>query len=355
MKRFLLLISTYACLCNVESQDLSAMDFLFSSSFSPKKFETFLSKKKYVHGATRLQQDTLVTIYTIKGSKKKNVHEPIIRKIETYQFHNNFSVGFLTSSLAEFNENKKKLTKSGFFCGNENDTEANAYLFQRRNLSVWATINRTEEDTLYSFKFQQAELPSPEKVQYAEDLLQFYSHEWLVSFFGEKNVIKDIYYFLDKRTSKCSVLFPHSNRQAVFIWDDEINLCKPASVLVGGNITTAELQNYDGVIFENVWNSKEGVYSGMSLSNLVKLNGTDFKFYGKNSKSPYMVLPENTGALDFKKSRVVLGCLNLNGDAILNRSVVSTDEILDYNSSMFVFMLMILPSSSDGNKDSVRR
>jgi hypothetical protein len=156
-------------------------------------------------------------------------------------------------------------------------------------------------------------------------------------------VRKDLYYFSEEEISKCSILFPNTKRQAVFIWKDEINLCELSYILIGGNMTTAGSVNYKDVIAENAWMSKEGIYSGMSLGNLARLNGNDFKFYGKNSEFPLMVVPENTGNINFKKNVVVLGCLSSNGSHLLDKTIVSTDKILEDNPGMYVFMLMLSP------------
>jgi len=330
---------------NMYGQTFSAKDFLITSSLSSKKLENYLSRKNFSPSGNRSQDGVLVNIYSLKpGKKNKNKKDSlnIKRIIETFQIKNNFSFTYYTSLKNEFTESLKTLKESGFFCGNENDTAS--ILFQRKDLSVVANfIKEPAGDTLYSLLFTQQELPSPEKIQVAEDLLQFYSHEYLVSVFGEKNVIKDIYYFSEKEMVKCSVLFPKTSRQAVFIWGDEPNLCKPSYLIIGGNTNVASSANYDGVIGENVWNSKEGIYSGMSLNSLIRLNGNGFKFYGKNSKFPYMIVPENTGTLNFKTNMVVLGCLNPTGSRLLNNATIDADEILSDNLGMFVHMMMIVP------------
>jgi len=78
----------------------------------------------------------------------------------------------------------------------------------------------------------------------------------------------------------------------------------------------------------------------------MSLNKNSFKFYGKNSQSPYMVVPENTGTLNFKTNRVVLGCLNPSGSRLLNNPMVSADEILTDNLGIYVYMMLIMPSTS---------
>jgi len=291
-----------------------------------------------------MQRDTLVNLYSLKPGKKKDEKQPVKRNIETYQTKDNFSFAFFTPCRNEFTESLATLKEEGFFCGN--DKSADDILFQRKNISVLAkTIKEPAGDTIYSFCFSQAKLPLPGKIQYADDLLEFYSHEQLASVFGKKNVIKDVYYFSEKEISKCSILFPKTRRQAIFIWDDEVNLCRLSYVLIGSNVKTGSLANYKGLIEENAWSSKDGISPGMNLRNLIRLNGHDFMFYGNHSKFSFMVVPENTGKLDFKKNMVVLGCLDPVGSRLLNNEMVSAKEILDDNPGIYVFMIVLTPSA----------
>jgi hypothetical protein len=51
-------------------------------------------------------------------------------------------------------------------------------------------IVEKDEDTLYSLAIHEQVLPLPEDIQFAEDLLQFSSHEYLVSVFGTEKCYK---------------------------------------------------------------------------------------------------------------------------------------------------------------------
>ena len=216
MKKLLPLVFTYLVPHNASSQEFSAKDFLFSSSFSGKKLESYLNKRNFVLSGRRMQRDTLVNLYSLKPGKKKDEKQPVKKNIETYQTKDNFSFAFFTPCRNEFTESLATLKEEGFFCGN--DKSADDILFQRKNISVLAkTIKEPAGDTIYSFCFSQAKLPLPGKTQYADDLLEFYSHEQLASVFGKKNVIKDVYYFSEKKISKYSILFPKTNRQTIFI------------------------------------------------------------------------------------------------------------------------------------------
>jgi hypothetical protein len=346
MRASILFLISYLVVCNVHSQQYSAKDFLYATSLSPKKLESFLNKKKFLPAGRRYQNDIVVNMYVLKPEKRKKKKDTlnIKRSIETYHTKNNSSFTYITSLKNEYTESLGELKEAGFFCGNERDSVG--ILFQKKDISVLADmIIEKDGDTLYSLAINQQVLPLPEDIQFAEDLLQFYSHEYLVGVFGKANVIRDIYYFSEKEVAKCSVLFPKTSRQAVFIWEDNINICKPAYLIIGGNMNASTITNYDGIISENVWNSKDGIYSGMSLNSLIKLNGNSFKFYGKNSESPYMIVPEKTGAINFRTNRVVLGCLNPSGSRLLNNATISADEILSDNLGLYVYMMMISPST----------
>lgn len=346
MRGFLLFVIGLLTFSTALAQHFSAKDFLFASSLNGKKFDNYIDKKFWLSG-NRIKNDTIINIYTQKTIKRKKDKDSVVRKIETYHAKDYFSLAFFTSSKKEFEENKKALYSEGFFCPRDDDS-IRSLLFQKKHLSV--VIKKHEaEDTSYSFLIEQADLPSPEKIQYADDLLGFHSHEYLVSVYGAKNVIKDVYYFSEKDFMKCSVLFPRTSRQAVFLWEDELHMRKLSTIIVGGNMSTGSSANYDGLINENVWHSKNGVYSGMSLNSLIKLNGNTFKFYGKNSTSPYMIMPEKNGSLDFSKNAVILGCLNPSGSNELEKTTVEADKILHDNLGLYVFMMIFYPQSA-GNK-----
>jgi len=328
----------------LHSQDYSVKDLVYATTLPAKKQDGFLNRNKFVPGGSRMQNNVIVNIYNLKPEKRKKKRDTlnIIRSLETYRTKNNSSITYVTSLKEEYLENKRVLKEGGFFCGNDDDSAG--VLYQMKNISVLASIIPEKDmDTLYAMTINEQEMPLPDSIQFAEDLLQFYSHEYLVSVFGSVNVVKDLYYFSETEVAKCSVLFPKTNRQAVFIWEDNVNLCKPAYLIIGGNMNASSISNYDGVIGENIWSSKEGIYSGMSLNSLMSLNGNSFKFYGKNAESPYLVLPENTGAINFKSNRIVLGCLNPGGSRLLNNKMVSADEIVADNLGIYVYMMLIMP------------
>jgi hypothetical protein len=187
-------------------------------------------------------------------------------------------------------------------------------------------------------------LPHPDSVRYAEDLLKFNSHEYLVSFFGTSNVKKDLYYFTEKELKKCSVLFGNSSRQAVFVWKDEDNLCDLSFILVSNIIPTVSAEKFNGVVLINEWRLDNGIHPGMSIKELLKLNEKDFEIYGNQSAQAFMIKPGNSGKIDFKKTAIMLSCNNCNNERLLNVPAVSAIDVAEENLPMYVYYFIMYPS-----------
>jgi len=68
MKGVLLIVFLFVAY-SVFSQEFSAKDFLFASSLSTKKFENYLTRKKFIACGRRWQNDTIVNIYGPKLEK----------------------------------------------------------------------------------------------------------------------------------------------------------------------------------------------------------------------------------------------------------------------------------------------
>src|SRR4029079_5314379 len=131
---------------------------------------------------------------------------------------------FNTSSIDEYMKGRDELKAMNFCFNPASDTGTTApLLFQRKAITVQTMVGKDEKAGLYTFLITRKEIPARAGIQYAEDLLRFDSHEYLVSCYGEINVKKDVYVFSANESKKCSVLFPNTDAQAVFIWEDEAN------------------------------------------------------------------------------------------------------------------------------------
>jgi hypothetical protein len=230
---------------------------------------------------------------------------------------------------------------SDFFYGESKDTSQASLFFQRKNLRVHVSSAVEEGDTVYTFLLKKKVINGG--VQFAEDLLKFDSHEYLVSYFGAENVQKDVYYFSEKKVKKCSVLYGNSNRQVVFVWEDENNLCDLSYLLISGIIPTENAIPFTDNISRNKWEFKCGVYSGMPIRDLLLLNGRDFTFYGFDSEYAMMVEPVQTGNLDFKKIGIMLTSLDGNGPSLLKRTKVSAEHAVENRIALHVFYIMLTP------------
>lgn len=262
------------------------------------------------------------------------------RRVGLYKKDNAYCFAFYTTCKKEYEEGLMTLKNSNFFQGETDDSSHAPLFFQRRNLTVHVSSEVEDDSLIYTFLLKRKELPS--SVQFAEDLLNFDSHEYLVSYFGEANVQKDVYYFSEKKIKKCSVLFGNSNQQVVFVWEDENNLCKLSYVLISGILPTENGLPFNDNISRNKWVFKSGIYSGMSIRELLRINGKDFKFYGVDSEFSMMVEPENTGNIDFKKTGIML--TSLDGRApLLKKAKVSAEDIVENRIALHVFYIILTP------------
>ena len=133
------------------------------------------------------------------------------------------------------------------------------------------------------------------------------------------------------------MLFPNSDEQAVFIWDDEDNYRKISYVLIAGTIATPDAKKYNGSFSHNKWELKNGIYQGMRISDLLRLNSSDFTFYGNQSEYSMMVEPKVTGSINFKWIGIGFNCFNCDKSALLAKQRVSASDALNNNLAMHIY------------------
>ena len=317
-------------------------------SYIPKqKFDSYVSKKGFSFVGSTYKTDTIARDFDYKGlTKSKSTDSiPVQRSITSFSSKEDFCITYRTTSLKEYQKLKIDIKKEGFFCNREKDSlTASALLFQHNDVTV--TISSKTIDTLteYSFLVRKQELPRPKEISFAEDLSAFTSHEYLRYYFGEQNVKKDIYYLSDKKVAKCSVLFPNTNRQVVFLWADEANNCSLSKIYIGGQLMAEINLKYENNIPENIWRLKSGVCQGMSLYQLRKLNDAAFNFNGGNSSNTGMVATDSTGKLDFKRESIILGCMNCSDPAFYKKAVINSDDAIEEERILFVHTIILDPS-----------
>lgn len=342
MKRLLpLLILQLLAAANLFSQSFDLDDLVRLASMPSKDIGHFMDKKGFTNSASKWDSDLAGTVFTQKIKRNKKNFDAV-RSVEMFMKDSSKYFCFHTSSSSEFAEGQKVLVKKGFLYDKKNEIgKAPSLLFQKWNITVDATTEVSNDTAQYTFMLREKKIP--EAIVYAEDLLKFDSHEFLVSYFGEQNVKKDQYYFSEKELKKCSVLFGNSSHQVVFVWNDADNLNNLAFIMVSNIIPTVNSPRPDGELSNNEWKLRSGMHPGMSIEDLIKLNENDFEIYGNESELGLMIKPGLNGKIDFKKTAVMLNCKNCNNDKFLQKQEVSAIEVAKENLPMYVFDIIIYP------------
>lgn len=330
-------------------QGFSLSTLLEAAAVPKLKFDAYISKKGFALIESSFQADTIARDFEYRSwGKKKEPDSPFIfvkRAITTFSTKEDFSFNYLTTSLTECQKLKGELKKEGFFCNAEKDSlTAPCLLFQSKDVTI--TLHSKVVDTLteYSFLVRKQVLPKPKEIVFAEDLAVFNSHEYLRYYFGDKNVKKDIYYLSERQIGKCTVLFPNTNRQVVFLWADGVNDCRLSKMYIGGQLMAESSLEYDKNVAQNIWQLKSGIHAGMSLYSLRLLNDASFNFYGGNSSNTGMVFTDSTGKINFKSENIILGCMNCTDPKFLRQTVVNSDEAIGEERILFVHTIIFDPA-----------
>lgn len=326
-----------------EGQVLS-VENIFNIANARSSSESFLSLKGFALTEREIRNDSLVKKYNYRRTKRCKDIDSIARCVTRAEMRDGFLIDYETESLPEFRALKAQLKSAGFYCSSPDVSDTSfCYIYQNNNLSVHTSMKVEDSIRRYSLQFYKKLFPRARNIYYVNDLLSFNSHEYLVYYFGDKNVTKDVYILPGNKTAKCSVLFWGTNRQVAFVWADEENSCTIASLILGGQLhlkSTAQTSKY---IAENNWVLKSGVRPGMSLNQLRMLNGGNFSFYGGRSANAGYIIPDNDGKLDFKKEEITLGCLNCNDDKFNMAKVVNADDFIQDGRILFVLSVTLNP------------
>lgn len=345
VKVFFIFIFSLSRMLTIHGQSLTVDDLLDLSSQSPKSVDNYMSKKGFSKAGKSVQDNAMAVTFFEKKSANSTDSLFINRSVDFYKKDDISFFVLHTSSRNEYQDGRNRLKNAGFLFDTKKDTSLEApILFRKKNITIQTNYNTDEDVPVYTFLLQKRDMPNPGNIRFAEDLVKFDSHEYLVSFFGEANVKEDGYYFSEKEIKKCSVLFGNTSQQAVFVWDDEENMSKLSYVIISGVLPTVSARQKGLNIGQNTWMLKSGVYSGMGLRQLLQLNQEDFQFYGRNSELSFMVEPNNTGRVDFKKVGIMLNCLECSSNTrLLENTKVSAADAIDNSLSLNVFYIMITP------------
>ncbi|MGC4103293.1 hypothetical protein [Ferruginibacter sp.] len=341
--RRLLLFTCLLLMGMAAAAQMATMDISELSYVPKQKFDSYISKKGFLFTGTSYMTDTIARDFDYRPGKADTI--PVQRSVTSFSTKEDFSLIYRTTSAKEFQKIKADIKKEGFFCNREKDSlTAPSLLFQHNDVTVLVSSKAIDTLTEYSFFVKKQDLPRPKEISYAEDLVYFNSHEQLRFYFGEKNVQKDIYYLSDQQLGKCSVLFPNTSRQVVFLWADAANNCGLAKIYIGGQLMAASTMQYEQNIPENEWRLRDGIRPGMSLYQLRRLNDAAFNFNGGRSANTGLVATDSTGKLDFKKASIILGCMNCTDDGFTRTAVINSDDAIQEERILFVHTIILDPS-----------
>lgn len=307
---------------------------------NPNKLDNHLQKKGFKK--TYMFTNEEGGLHFVKATKLKDS-----QLTQSFKFSKDggcFTVCYETSMQTEFNKFKDELEHEGFSYGNVSiKGKNNCMLFQKNNISIETDTDVIDSLTMYTLSATKIDLPKLKDIRYAEDLLKLTSHECLDAVFGKENVKKDVFYYSENETNKCSIIFPNTNREAIFVWNDESNYRDIAFIVFGGHLKMMENTNDVNQIMHNVWLSKQGVYCGMSLREVQDLNKESISFYNWKTESAGFVVPKNKGALDLDKLGMTLNCLNCNYVENKETNIIKSDDAIEENQKVFVSSMVVLP------------
>jgi hypothetical protein len=343
MNKFYILVFVF-CFQNVKAQkhELSLDNLLMSSFMPPASFATYVKQKGF-----RIAQDIPFSegIAFFRSSKDKTVSQVIKR----WENADAVVISLQTTSQQDLANWQQGLVQSEYspYIEKTPSEGKNIAAFQKRN--ILAKIGQFQDSliTWYSLTLENKKLPPATAIHYAEDLLQLGSHEYLAAVFGATNVKKDQFYFTEKEANKCSILFPNTSSQVIFVWNDEEN-GKDISFLILGGL--ANNPRHAAIFSSNQfhkWRSRQGIYLGMSLRELHTLNGKPIEFYDWNTDQPGFVVHQNDGRINLKNLGIQLQCLECIEDGRKpSQPLLTSETMLQANERVLVNSLIILPDKS---------
>lgn len=343
MKRLLLfLILLHFASGKANCQSFSIDELVTLANMPAKNIDHYMYKKGFVVSES-ISDSVIMSAGFIQKVKRSKIASEPKRSIDIDIKTGVKYITLNTSALNEFQEGEQRLIKSGFVYDTQKVVSKEpTMLFQKGNITIRASKHVVDSITQYSFYLTEKAIPS--SLTFAEDLLQFDSHEFLINFFGAQNVKKDLYYLSEKELKKCSVLFSGTPRQVVFVWGDDINLNNLSYILVSNVLPTEGAKKNNPLSQNNEWQLKNGIYPGMALIDLLKINQMDFDIYGNKSELAFIVKPNEQGKIDFKKTAVMLSCHDCFDNKIFDQKIVSALDVAKANLPMRVFDVVIYTS-----------
>ena len=344
MKRFcLVLISTllgYGVFAQVSVKDITGL-----LELNPNKLENHLQKKGFRRSF--LPDNNAIGYSQTKVDKKDST--TIFRNFQLLSNADNPGLLYSTSNKEEWLSYINELKAEGYHY-NKNTDSNKTLLYQKEEWQISCSRKMVDSSFTYSIQANKKMIPDPRNIAYAEDLLNLDAHEYLVAAFGRSNVKMDSFMFSKTMTRKCSVIFPNTSHQAIFIWKDQDNLREISFIIIGEQMQNEGNKNVNAVMLSR-WKSSQGLYCGMSLKEVQNLNKQPVSFYNWRTESAGFLAPSNKGEINFNRIMPVFNCMNcsfLYVDQTVD--IIGSDYALDENQKVYVGSYVVLPEKEEGEK-----
>ncbi|TCJ11986.1 hypothetical protein EPD60_15620 [Flaviaesturariibacter flavus] len=326
-------------------QSFDLNDLLDFTGYSISKFDGHIAKKSWLRDYESPRETRTNYNYIQVKKKRKSEDTEVIHRLSFIERPGAPVIEYQTSSLEEFDNLRHDLKKQGFITYTPSNDLSVPVLYQHENTVVGTSLEIQDSTTFYTVRVEKQVLPRLREIQYAEDLLALKSHEYLLATFGPQNVSRDVFHYTESDTNHCSVLFPNTPREVIFIWEDEANYRDISFLIIGGNMLTNGTARNANMITSNEWQSKQGVYAGMKLEELQALNQGKVSFHGFGSEKPGMLTKTSGGKLDFDHLGIVLSCLNCanSNTAAERQSVVDSESAMQEDRKVYVSSIIIIP------------
>jgi len=306
---------------------------------SREKLETHLQKRGFKRDYYAGQEDGICFIRKDKKDKTCSQAFKIIPR------DNEYMLTYKTSSVEEYQKLKNDLVRAGYVCPKKADTAS--LLYQRWGTRIESSITMEDSTMWYELRASKKPLPKLRDIVAAEDLLQLDAQQYLEAVFGRENIKQDVFYYTENETNKCTVIFPNSDREAIFVWNDEENLKDIAFILIGGTLKPRQHLDNVNAVAPNSWHSRQGVYCGMTIREMQLINQQPIRFYNWRTESAGYLAPGNRGALDFNNLGVVFNCLNCGFTKVSSDEVLESANAIANDQRVFVNSLIILPEKKN--------
>jgi hypothetical protein len=296
---FVIILFSIISLSLTAQVDLAYLSIMLDQN--PRKLEQQLQKKGFNREFHFSDREIRFIHQTVSDSQLVNRH------LQLKTADDSWELIYKTPSPDEFAAWKKEINANCQSFSKKNNSDH--FYLQKQNVTIRCDEEKEDTTTLYTITTYKKNLPKAKDLVYAEDLLAIDAHVYLEAVFGSNNVKEDKFFFSENLSKKCSIIFPNTSRQAIFLWGDEDNLKDLQFVIIGEPSSGTETRSLNQMRLP-VWKSKQGIACGMNIREIEKINGEQISFYKWRSPLAGTMAMGNKGNLNFKKIEIVLDCMN---------------------------------------------